>query len=120
MSYHVSCVTYEVVTLCWCRDPPARRQVLGRGHLQRDQGGRQVAPVLYTPLTSHYLPLPSHYLPLQVRRVRGHRRVRPRLQQELLPARDPGRGVREAGGAVQYITAKYSTVQYSIVQYSTV
>ena len=108
----MSCqLCYEVVTLCCCRDPPARRQVLGRGHLQRDQGGRQVSPVLYTPLPSHY------HFPLQVRRVRGHRRVRPRLQQELLPARDPGRGVREAGGAVQFITAKYSTGRISQKMY---
>ena len=48
--------------------------------------------------------------------MRGHRRVRPRLQPELLPARDPGGGLREAG--VHYNIVQYRTVQYSTVQYS--
>ena len=55
---NVMSVTYEVVTMCWCRDPPARRQVLGRGHLQRDQGGRQVSPVLYCTHLCHHITSP--------------------------------------------------------------
>ena len=116
----MSCqLCYEVVTLCCCRDPPTRRQVLGRGHLQRDQGGRQVAAAHYHPLhTVHHHPCYHITSPCRCAECVAIGECGLDFNRNFSPPETQVEVFEKQ--VVQYNTLQYNTVQCSTAQNSTV